>query len=321
MKAWMRVLEVYLTSQSSNNGKARQLSFGTNWRENPQSNELSISITGSKFMSALKDTCKIEISNLSYNEVVKIIEGKFYDVEIKCGYRTGNTFTIFKGGILYISNSLDNTKTNTVIILCASSLVAKYGQSRINLTLNSGINMYTAFNVIAKKAGVPLSTISPQLRKNIISNAFAKEGSAGNWIDAFASTNENLIVNTDESVANSALAIFDASKSNLRVIKMDSKTINLSGGYPQLSSDGLSLTILPTFAFMCGDVIQIDNSLINLPVRSQSEVSRNYGYYLDKDGHYMIYQISYSLQNRDSDFSLNLLCKSRSLISNYLGKY
>lgn len=133
MKAWMRILEVHLTSRLLK----RKFIFGTN--DDVTDNNLNISITGSKYMSTLKDICTIKIDNLTYDEIIAIIKGQYYDVEVRCGYKDAGSRIIFKGGVLYISNSLNSDKTNTAIILCGSQLVARYGQSRINLTLNSDI--------------------------------------------------------------------------------------------------------------------------------------------------------------------------------------
>ena len=40
-------------------------------------------------MSALKDVCTIKISNLTYSEITQIITGKFFDIEVWCGYKKG----------------------------------------------------------------------------------------------------------------------------------------------------------------------------------------------------------------------------------------
>ena len=318
MKAWMRVLEVSLTSRLGENRKTKQLVFGRNWEDGRD--DLNIEVSCYKYMSSLKDVATIRISNLTYYEVVQIIQGKFYDVEIKAGYRSSGAQTIFSGGVLYISNSLDDNKTNTITILCASHLVAKFGQSRLNLTLNSGINTYSALRFILGRAGLPEShmNVSTQFKSQFLQDVVSVNDTAASWIDKFCSSNTNAITNSD-SVTNSFVSLFDSNRSNARVIKLNSDTINLTGGYPQLTSDGLSLTVMPTFAFMCSDVIEIDNSVIQIPVSSNSEVMKNYGYFLDKDGHYMIYEMKYQLQNRGSSFSLQMTCKTRSLISNFIG--
>lgn len=309
-KAWMRNLTVILS-----NGK-QKLVFGENYLDGKV--DLDIKVDGHKYMSSLKDNCSVKITNLTYYDVVRIIDGKFYDLEIKCGYKNIGSHTIFKGGILYISNSLGDRKSNTVIILGASNMVAKYGQQRLNLTLNSGINMYSAINFICKRAGIPNSNISTQFKKQFLNDVVNANSTIGSWLDSLTSSNSNIIVNSDNTTSGEFL-IYDSSKSNARVITLTDKNIVLSGGYPQLTSDGLRLTILPTFGFMCGDVIKIDNSLIDISSTSNSLQNISKGYYLDEEGLYTIFEIDYSLSNRDSNFSYELTCRSRSLISNITG--
>lgn len=314
MEAWLRILEVHLTSRLLK----RKFVFGAN--DEVKDNNLNITVTGNKYMSTLKDSCTIKIDNLTYAEVIAIIKGQYYDVEVKCGYRDIGSRTIFKGGVLYISNALNSDKTNTIIILCTSQLVAKYGQSRLNLTLNSGINMHSAIKFACKKAGITNAEISTQFKKKFLQDTLLVDDSIGNWIDKLTQTNSTYIVNSDMSqTTSSILSIYDANKSDRRVIKLTDDFINLAGGYPQLNQQGLELSVMPTFSFVCGDVIEIDNSLISLPVQNKDEVTKNYGYFLDEEGQYMIIEQSFNLQNRGSNFSIMLSCKARDLVSKFSG--
>ena len=113
----------------------------------------------------------------------------------------------------------------------------------------------------------------------------------GTWIDKLCAKNTNFISSSD-SITNQTFSIFDAAKSNARVIKLDANNIVLTGGYPRLTSDGLELTILPTFNFMCGDVIKIDNSIVDISVNSRDEISQNYAAYFSQKGEYMIYEMN-----------------------------
>ena len=312
--AWMRVLEVTLSSQKHK----KSLTFGTNWKHGKD--DLNINITGNKYMSMLKDSFTIKISNLTYSEVIQIISGEFYDVEIRCGYRHGNIQTIFNGGVLYITNSVNSAHTNTIIILCASKVVARFGQSRMNLTLNSGINMYSALKFICRRAGINTANISNDLTKTFVQETINVNDTLPQWIEKLTDANKTFIPNADSSVnANNILSIFDAQRTNARVFNISNDNINMQSGYPRLTSDGLTITLLPTQAFMCGDVIQIDNSLLNISVRSQSEISKNYAKYFDDKGCYMIYQMQYNLTNRSSEFSVEITGKSRSLVSSFMG--
>lgn len=311
MYAWIRRLEVSLTSTKLK----KKLVFGANHLEGKD--DLYIDVRGHKYMSTLKDECVIKIKNLTMSEVVQIIQGQFYDVEVKAGYKSSSEMTIFSGGVLYISNEIDDRKSNTIIILCASKMIAKYGQSRLNLTLNSGINLHAAINFICKRAAIPNTNVSTQFKKKFLQDVTNINTNAANWIDQLCASNDTYISNSD-SILGSSFSIFDSAKSNNRVITLRSDNIILQS-YPQLNADGLSLKVMPTFNFMCGDTIKIDNSIIQIPVSNKSEISKNYGYYLDKDGYYMIYQMQYALQNRGSEFNLQMLCKSRSLVSKLAG--
>lgn len=311
-KAWMRILTVSFTSKKLKN----KLVFGENYLNGKE--DLSINVTINKYMSSLKDTASIKITNLTYAEIVRLIDGEYYEVEIKAGYRNSGPKTVFKGEMLYISNSLDDRKSNTAIILCASKLVAKYGQSRLNLSLNSGINMYSALKFICKKAGIPNSNVSTQLKKTMIEEIITTNDTAASWIDKLCNKNNNYIVNSD-SIDDSTLTIFDAKKSSGRIFNLTSNIVQLVGGQPQLNKDGLKISLIPTIPIKCGDTIQIDNSLIDIHLNSKEQIQNNPGYYLDKEGMYMVYEISYFLQNRGANFTATLTCKSRNLVSNLIG--
>lgn len=313
MIAWMRVLTVKLSN------KSKSITFGDNWTDGKD--DLSISCTINKYMSSLKDSATIRIDNLTYSEIVELINGKFYDVEIIAGYRNATASRIFKGGVLYISNSLGDRKTNTVIILCASEMIAKFGQARLNLSLTSGINWYTAMKFMAKMAGIKDDKISidAQLKKKALATSAAITSTFAEWIEGLTSQNSELIVNSDSSY-NTALSIFNSQKGKKRLIELKSDNINLTGGYPQQTNDGLRMTLTPTIALCCGDVIQIDQSLIDVPVSDKTQISKNYGYFIDQAGAYLVYEVSYSLQNRGSDFTMSVLGKSYNLIKRLQGE-
>lgn len=309
MKAWKRVLNVKLTSQTLH----KTISFGESKNTN-----LSIHCTVRKYMSSLKDTAIIKIQNLTYAEVVRLVSGNFFDIQIFAGYESANVNKIFDGGVLYISNQLNADRTNTVIILAASQLVAKYGQKRLKLTLNSGINLYSAINFICRRAGMPNSNVSTQFKKEFLEEVLTLNETAGSWLDILCSTNTSYITNSD-SILEQTFSIFDANKSNSRVIKLDNNNISLVGGYPRLTSSGVQLNLLPSFNFMCGDVIQIDNSILDISTTDTNSAFVNYGSYFSEKGQYMIYEMTYDLSNRSASFNLNLHCKNRDRISSYIG--
>lgn len=317
IKAWMRVLRITLTTKSpGQNGKNQQLVI----EDNNDGIGLSISVSGNKYMSTLKDNCTVKISNLTYVEIIRIISGQFYNIKIECGYKSSSTQTIFDGGVMYISNLRESVDTNTVTILCASHLIATYGQKRINLSFNSGINLYSAIDFVCKVGSVPNANISTQFKKQFLEQIETIENeNAAEWFASQASKNGSFISNSD-CVGNSFLTFFDAAKTNARLIKLNSETLLLTNGFPRMTTQGLTFSVMPTFAFQCGDTIVIDNSLIQINVTSQDEATKNYGGLLDENGQYMIYEMHYELQNRGQNFYIEIYAKTRSKISAYLSK-
>lgn len=317
VKAWMRVLRITLTTKSpGQNGKNKQLVI----EEDTNGVGLAMSVSGNKYMSTLKDSCTVKISNLTYVEIIRIITGQFYNVKIECGYKSSSVQTIFEGGVMYISNLRESVDTNTVTILCASHLVATYGQRRINLSFNSGINLYSAINFVCKVGDVPNPNISTQFKKQFLTEITnANNQTAAEWVAGQTDKNGSYISSSD-CIGNSFMTMFDASKSNVRVIKLNTDTLLLTNGFPRMTTDGLVFSVMPTFAFQCGDTIVMDNSLIQISATSQNEAMKNLGGLLDKNGQYMIYEIHYELENRGQNFYLEISAKTRSKISAYLGK-
>lgn len=313
MKLWMRALSVVLTSRKLK----KSMTFGMNYLQGKD--DISIDIVGYKYMSTLSDEFTVKLKNLTYSQIVQIISGEYYDIDIYCGYRSAQVNKIFSGGVFYVSNRIDDMKTTTCILICTSTLIARFGQTRLNLSLNSGINMYSALNYICKKAGIPSVRLSEQLKLDMSNDMLSMNTTVANMLEQLTNNYPSLIVNSDASLG-SVLSMFDSARSNDRVINCTSKVIQLSQGYPRLTTDGLTMTVFPGFNFTCGDVIKVDNSLIDISVSNKSEVSKNYGYFLDEDGYYMIYQIQYVLQNRGDAFNVEMLCKSRNLITRVLTK-
>lgn len=304
MKAWMRVLGVVLTSTSH---KLR-VTYGFNETDN-----LNINISGMKYLSSMKDNFTVRVDNLTYVEVIKLINNNFNEISIFAGYKSGSVSCVFSGAILHISNEQIDASTNTMIFVCSSKILGLFNK-RLNLSLTSGINMYSALSIICRQAGVKNPYISTDLKGRIIQDTLNASGSCTSIIDTICNNTQGLVVQTDASNT-SDISIWDASRTNLRVIKLNPENIIVANGYPTLSSSGLTVYVMPTFNFMPGDVIQLDNAYINIAQSSKEEVlsDPNIGTWFDEKGEYMIYEISYNLTNRSSAFSLRLLCKKRHL--------
>lgn len=306
-KAWMRLIQIVLTSSTLK----RRMVFGFN--STIGADDLHITVTMTKYLSTLKDKGVVQIDNLTYKEVTQLIKGQYYDIEILTGYKGGGLHTIFKGGVSYISNMLGDRKSNVVYIFFASQLVAKYGQRRLNLTINSGINMYAALKFLCERAGIPNSNVSEEFKNLVVRETITTSSTIGSIIDKITASN-NYVAQSDASYGN-AVSIWSPYRKDARTIVLDNSTIILTNGYPSLDSSGLHLSLMPTFNFMCGDTIVIDNSIIDIGISSYNTRELNVGYYLDENGQYVVYQIDYVLDNRGSSFSMNMLCKAKSLIS------
>ena len=142
---WMRQIEVRLYSQLNNS----KIVYG-----GTSDSQLDITVKGNKYLSSLKDNGTITISNLTYAEITKLILGQYYKIEIWAGYRTQSLQRYFKGSVSYISDKIRARRDNETYILFASDMVAAYSQQRMNLTLNSGINLYSAFRYICLTNGI-----------------------------------------------------------------------------------------------------------------------------------------------------------------------
>ena len=314
MEAWMRIITIRLTSD-----KFKKEIVFTNDPKINKNESLKMQCSIYKYMSTLKDSATIKLTNLTPAEVIQLIDGEYYNIEIWAGYRSSSVNKIFDGGVLWMSNQLNSTdRTTTLVILAASQLIAKYGQKRLNLTLNSGINLYSAIKFICKASGIPNSNVSTQLKKKFIDQLFTVNNNAASVIDKICQNNDSIISNSD-SILEQNFSIFDAALSNHRVIKIDNRQIVLMGGYPRLTNEGLTLTLFPTFNFVCGDTIQIDNSILDISVTNRNEISKNYAAYFNEKGTYMITEMHYELNNRSNNFILNLTCKNRDAISKLAG--
>lgn len=315
---WVRVLKVKL-KQDLGGGKGREVVFGDNF----PNYDLQIEVEVNKYMSALKDNALIKISNLTYSEVINIVNGQYYSVEIIAGYQDGNQMCVFKGAILRISNTLNFSRTNIISILCGSNLIARYSQKFLNFSLKSGMNTYSAIKFLSARAGIKNGNISEQFKKDFIQQVQTETKTIGSYLESLTTNNPSFIVNADSS-SGSTFSIYDARKSNNRVINL--ANAQFIAKVPSLNSSGLNFTLMPVFDFMCGDVVLIDNAIISLSaVDSIDNVTSQPGYYLDTSnegsslGAYVIINITYTLCNRSSEFSCNITAKARSLLSNFIG--
>lgn len=309
MKVWMRDLRITLTSTLL----GKSIVYGSNWEQGKD--DIAIKVTGTKYLSIVKDSFTVTLYNLTYSQIIQLITGQYYKIKIQAGYRGMSLQTVFEGAVIYISKQYINVKDSSVIIVCGSELVASYGQSKMNLTLNSGINMYAAITYFCKLAGISNVSISSELKSMYLTSAISNNGSSANWLSTLLDS-YSLSGSTDSSTG-SSLTITNLfsnyASGNTRTITLTNDFIVASNGYPTISSDGLTITIKPTFALTILDTIVIDNSILDLSVSSYKTSEFNKSYYIDQNGEYIVYQLSYSLSNRDNDFTIEVTGKSKSL--------
>lgn len=302
--AWMREIQIVLTSELMNS----QVVFD---------NRFHISVNGHKYLSALKDTFTVSIDNIPYDRQVNLMAGQYFNIEIKAGYRTSGLHTIYKGSVLYMSNNLGDRKTSTFIILCTSKMVAVFGQSRMNLGLKSGINMYSALNYIFRKAGITNAKIDKDFKKRVLQESTHVNATLGSYVDAFVNSN-NYLASVDESLG-SVVTVWSPYRSDARLIYLNNNNILLTGGFPRLTKDGVTITLIPSITYMPGDTIVLDNAILNVSVDSKEDVYTNKTQYLDENGKYMIFELTYALDNRGLSFNVVALCKTRRLLSSLTG--
>ena len=304
-KCWMRQIEVILTSRKCN--KAMKFSTDDKYQFN-------MDIMGTKNLALNKDKGTLTIYNLEYDKMMETILLEYFIIEIKIGYKsTGNLMTIFKGEVSYISQKIHSHHDVETYITFASTIVARYSQSRMNFNLNSGVNIYSALNYICKLSGIGnKARINPNLKKEILTKIYTNYNTASTVFDNLTSTSGEYYLSTDYSEGN---VINCTTINDKRKIKVDPNTINITRGNPTVTSAGLKITLLPTFNFMPGDILIIDNSILNVSIRDAESVTSTFNTnYLDQNGMYMIISIEFHFQNRGDAFELNITARALDII-------
>lgn len=307
---WMRQIEVRLTSKITK----KTIIFG-----GKSDTQLNIVIKGNKYLSALKDNGLCSISNLTYAQIVELIIGEYYDIEIWAGYRSQNQLMCyFSGAVSYISDKIQARRDNTCHILFASKMVASYSQKRMNLNLNSGINLYAAFNYICLTNGIDTSHLSPTLKNEFLQEVTNNYGTPATLAEQLANNTNTYTIETDPSVAGGVINCSDLS--DKRYIKINPNTINFTKGNPTLDKDGLKITLLPTFCFKPGDIIIIDNAILDVSIADPNNVSSTFKTnYIDSNGAYMIMELDYNFTNREKTFEINIRARALNIIANITG--
>lgn len=307
---WMRQIEIRLYSILNNS----KIVYG-----GTADSQLNITVKGNKYLSSLKDNGSVTISNLTYAEITKLILGQYYKIEIWAGYRTQSLQCYFKGSVSFISDKIATRRDNQTYILFASDMVAAYSQKRMNLTLNSGINLYAAFRYICLTTGIDSNHLPESLKQQFLQEVTQNYGTAATLVDQIAQNTGSFSIDTDNSI-DGAGVVNCSDLTDKRQIRINPNTINFTKGNPTLDKDGLKITLLPTFCFKPGDIIIIDNSIIDVSISDPNQVASTFkANYLDKNGAYMIIELDYNMQNRGPTFEINIKARSLDIIKNIVG--
>ena len=106
---------------------------------------------------------------------------------------------------------------------------------------------------------------------------------------------------------------------NKKVIVVDPNSIIINGGNPTVSSEGLHVKLLPTYNICPGNILCIDNSLIDISSNSEKAYENFNPNFLDATGRYMVYEVDYVFENRGPAFQLDIKGRALSLYQNLAG--
>ena len=259
---WLRRINVRLISSRLGReivyGEDRQVVNG----KTVLRDELSIVIDGYKKIATGADYGVVSIGNLSYEDIVRIVDGDFDNIEIWAGYRYGGFYKFYEGSVTFISQKINSRKDYTCYITFANKLIAAWTQQRVNFNLNSGINLYTAYQNIFEKTGVQPVNIDESLKQTILNKMEHGFASAKTFTDMVSDMDNSIFATTDPSACGDVVDITKID--GKQFIYVDSDSIVLQGGNPTLDKNGLKITIMPTYNFRVGDVIVVDNRLIDI---------------------------------------------------------
>lgn len=307
---WVRNIKVILSSKI--NGE--QIIFKSG---NP---ELNISIQGTKNLALNKDKGTVTITNIPYDLIIAIVAGEYYNIEIYAGYgKNVEPERYFKGEVSYISQKINTRRDVDTYITYASSYVANFSQQRINLSLNSGINIYSAIEYISRQSNLNNIKISPSLKQYFTSKVENLNDQVGNLIEQIANqSDQTFYLATDESEGD--FYIDCTTLDDKRRIEIDPNMIILTKGNPTISSAGLKASFLPMINFKPGDIILFPNYLIDASISdAESVVSTFNANFFSPTGQYMIREISYNFQNRGTTFELNITAIALEILTNVTG--
>lgn len=265
---------------------------------------LNIRITGTKFLALTKDNGTIMINNVSYETIALIQTLKLYNVEIWAGYKDNNLMRIAKGEVTYLSQKIHSRHDTALYITYASELVAAWSQNRINFSMRSGTNAYAMLEYFFRNGNGTAAKLSPALRQVVYDQMWQEAGKPTSIVESCLSNAETgLFLSADSSLDDKVINITELGEK--RVIPIDSNMVNIGNGNPTVTSQGLDITLFPIYNLVPGDIIQVENKILDFSqgMTDATSVYQTFNTnYMDPDGCYMIRQLQYTLENRGQNF-------------------
>lgn len=304
--AWMRRIKIVFTSKEKvdiNNGRysGAQVSIG----DDDKTRNFSIRVYGNKNIALTKDNGTIEIANVDYDTIAKIMAWKLFRVEIWVGYENNDSLMrMIKGEVSYIAQKIHSRHDNVLYITYASELVAAWSQSRINFSVRSGVNIYSMITNLFMQQGTERVNVTPALKELIAKETFAARDTSPSIIEnALSNSSMGLYIDADSSLTDKVVNVTTLGEK--RVIPISPNMINIGHGNPTVTSQGLDITLFPVINLVPGDIIKIDNSIVDLSTgmtTTQGAQQTFNSNFMDANGCYMIRQIDYMFENRGNNF-------------------
>ena len=327
MECWMRLLKIELTSTQMQ----ETIVIGDNKQENERrynygivsstiGDNLSIKVQGTKYPAINKDKGTLTIINLDYETILRIKLGQYYKIKIWCGYKSWNKepFLLYSGEISHMSTKIYSHHETETYIIFASTIVAKYSQKRMNLSLNSGLNVYAMMSYVLNTNGASKYHLDPKLKEKAINEYKALNGTLTTVLDSYT-----LTLGGEYSVAcdgTEGTVIDVTSTKGKRFIKLDPSAIPMKSGNPTVTSEGLRMELLPICNLKVGDILVIDPALINIAIENAESVTSTFNAnYMDSNGCYMIIELGFSLENRGQNFGYQIKARALDILYNLTG--
>lgn len=324
---WMRHINVRLYSKKLGKYIVYGESKSTENGRDMFKDELSIKIDGYKKISSGANYGTITISNLSYEDIIQIIDGEYYKIEIWAGYYMGSFYCYYSGSVVFVSQKITSRKDYTAYITFGNEYIANWTRQRLNFNLNSGINFYAAYEQVLRLSNIKNYSISNSLRKEILPKFTQGWNTPQSFVKMMEEMNNDVFLTNESNGWGEVINIFTINDKPRYLIGNDN--IVLLHGNPTLDKNGLKISILPVYNFNVGDIIVVDNRLIDV---SESTVKDNKtafkSMYLDTSystaqndlryyGAYMIREINFKFENRDRTFQCDIMAKALSLRENW----